>query len=197
MTALLEKTKKHCTQILIESRCNQLAFHNSQHTKEVFNNAQQIGTHENLTQEDLEIVSLAALFHDTGNMDCFKGHEDVSAHKASEYLKNIGFEPGKIEKVVKCILATKMPQKPTNLLEEVICDSDLAHLGKENFIAKNRLLREEWSEHLKICFSNKEWVKLNIGFLETHKYFTSYGKKLLQPQKEKNLIILKQQLGDF
>jgi len=152
MTALLEKTKKHCTQILIESRCNQLAFHNSQHTKEVFNNAQQIGTHENLTQEDLEIVSLAALFHDTGNMDCFKGHEDVSAHKASEYLKNIGFEPGKIEKVVKCILATKMPQKPTNLLEEVICDSDLAHLGKENFIAKKQIASRRMERAFKNLF---------------------------------------------
>ena len=197
MNALLEQTKNHCQQLLAQSRCNELAFHNSQHTKEVFNSAKKIGAYVNLPEDDLEIVLLAALFHDTGNMDCFKGHENISAQKASDYLTKIGFDTTKIEKVVKCILATKMPQSPTNLLEEVICDADLAHLGKENFISKNRLLREEWSEHLKICFSNKEWVKLNIEFLECHRYFTSYGKQNLQPIKEKNLKVLKQQLELF
>ncbi|MAN29066.1 HD domain-containing protein [Mesonia sp.] len=197
MNALLERTKNHCQQLLSESRCNELAFHNSQHTKEVFNSAKRIGAHENLSEDDLEIVLLAALFHDTGNMDCFKGHEYVSAKKASDYLNNINFDSAKTEKVVKCILATRMPQSPTNLLEQILCDADLAHLGKENFISKNRLLREEWSEHLKMCFSNKEWVKLNIDFLECHNYFTAYGKKVLQPQKEINLKILKQQFSEI
>ncbi|MBW2961123.1 HD domain-containing protein [Mesonia aestuariivivens] len=197
MNALLEKTKTHCQQLLSESRCKELAFHNSQHTKEVFNSAKKIGAYVNLSEEELEIVLLAALFHDTGNMDCFKNHESVSAQKASDYLNEIGFEPSKIEKVIKCILATKMPQSPTNILEEVICDADLAHLGEESFISKNGLLRKEWSEHLKICFSNKEWVKLNIDFLECHRYFTPYGKKLLLPQKKKNLKILKQQFSEI
>jgi len=197
MNALLEKTKYHCTQLLAESRCNELAFHNTQHTKEVFASAKKIGTYVNLSEEELEIVLLAALFHDTGNIDSFKGHEDISAKKASEYLNNIGFDSSKTQKVVKCILATKMPQSPTNLLEEVLCDADLAHLGKENFISKNLLLREEWSEHLKMCFSNKEWVKLNIDFLECHNYFTTYGKKVLQPQKEINLKVLKQQFSEL
>ncbi|SHI98900.1 HD domain-containing protein [Mesonia phycicola] len=197
MNALLEKTKKHCTQLLLKSRCNELAFHNNQHTNEVFASAKKIGIYSNLNEEELEIVLLAALFHDTGNIDCFKDHEDMSARKASDYLTSIGFNSSKIEKVVKCILATKMPQTPTNLLEQVICDADLSHLGKKNFISKNKLLREEWSEHLKMCFSNKEWVKLNIDFLERHKYFTSYGKKELQPQKEINLRILKQQFSEI
>lgn len=197
MNALLDKTKEHCTQLLLQSRCNELSFHNTQHTKEVFAAVKKIGFYSNLNKEELEVVLLAALFHDTGNIDCFNGHEDVSAHKASEYLTEIGFDPQKTEKVVKCILATKMPQTPTNILEQVICDADLSHLGKENFISKNKLLREEWSEHLKMCFSNKEWVKLNIDFLERHKYFTAYGKKELQPQKERNLKILKQQFAEI
>ena len=45
MNALLERTKNHCQQLLSESRCNELAFHNSQHTKEVFNSAKRIGAH--------------------------------------------------------------------------------------------------------------------------------------------------------
>ncbi|GGZ61788.1 HD domain-containing protein [Mesonia mobilis] len=197
MNTLLEKTKEHCQQLLSQSRCSELAFHNGEHTKEVFASAKKIGTYVNLSQEELEIVLLAALFHDTGNSDCFKGHEDISARKASDYLTQLNFDKEKIEQVVKCILATKMPQSPSNLLEQVICDADLAHLGKENFISKNRLLREEWSEHLKMCFSNREWVKLNIEFLECHRYFTSYGKKVLQPQKEINLKELKQQFSEL
>jgi Family of unknown function (DUF5706) len=40
--------------------------------------------------------------------------------------------------------------------------------------------------------SKKEWRKINIRFLEGHRYFTSYGRETLQPEKEKHLAALKQ-----
>ncbi|MBK7561700.1 MAG: hypothetical protein IPI68_09310 [Chitinophagaceae bacterium] len=40
--------------------------------------------------------------------------------------------------------------------------------------------------------SKKDWRKINIRFLEGHKYFTVYGKEKLQPAKEIHLAELTQ-----
>lgn len=189
--SIIEKAKVHCLQVLQESRCSEFAFHNTQHTKDVFEFAEKIGKYENLSNQELTIVMLAALFHDTGNIDCFQGHEDVSAQRAVDYLSNTKLPQKDIEQIVACILVTKMPQTPKNKLEEIICDADLAHLGSPEFIKKNQQLRKEWKNQLNMYFTTQEWLHLNCKFLENHRYFTHYGKKFLEPQKQKSIEVLK------
>ena len=40
-------------------------------------------------------------------------------------------------------MATKLPPEPSNLLEEIICDSDLDYLGRSDFIPVSNTLFEE------------------------------------------------------
>ncbi len=194
MSAIIQKALNHCLRILRESRCNFLAFHNCQHTQDVYNNVKAIGSYEKLNQDDLEIVLLAALFHDTGNTQVFQGHELLSAHTARCFLNRNNYPKDRIEKVTNCILATKMPQLPKTQLEKVLCDADLAHLGSTAFQEKNKCLRLEWHNQLNLSFTTKEWLELNCSFLENHTYFTSFGKKFLEPQKQKNMIQIKKLL---
>ena len=72
---------------------------------------------------------------------------------------------------------------PTFLIEQIICDADLFHLGTDAFAEKNKLLRQELNEFGDMNVSKKDWRKINIGFLERHKYFTAYGKEILKPVK--------------
>ena len=95
-----------------------------------------------------------------------------------------------IKKVTGCIIATRMPQNPTNNIEQIICDADLFHLGSDNFKEKSKLLRDELKEFGGEELSKKEWRQNNIAFLEAHKYFTAFGQTNLQPVKEKNLVEL-------
>jgi hypothetical protein len=44
-------------------------------------------------------------------------------------------------------MATKLPPNPKNLLEKIICDSDLDYLGRSDFIPVSNTLFEE----LKAC----------------------------------------------
>ncbi|TXK70598.1 HD domain-containing protein [Mesonia sp. HuA40] len=195
MSAILQKAYNHCFRILKESRCNFLDFHNCQHTQEVYNIVKTIGTYEKLDKDELEIVLLAALFHDTGNTQTFQGHEMLSAHKASCFLNQNKYPKTGIEKLTNCILGTKMPQQPKTILEKVLCDADLAHLGSTDFQEKNKCLRLEWHNQLNLSFTTKEWLELNCSFLENHTYFTSFGKKFLEPQKQKNMIKIKNLLN--
>ena len=84
-----------------------------------------------------------------------------------------------------------MPQAPGTLIEQIISDADLFHLGTDEFKIKNEELRQELAEISGEDLSKKKWRKMNITFMENHKYFTDYGKRKLQPVKEKHIAELK------
>ncbi|HCN37093.1 MAG TPA: phosphohydrolase, partial [Bacteroidetes bacterium] len=108
-------------------------YHNYLHTTKVTESAQKIGKKSGLNESELELVTLAALFHDTGYIVSKEGHEIKSAEFAEEFLKSKNYPPEKIQKVKELILATTIPVSPKNLMEEVICDADLSHLGSKEY----------------------------------------------------------------
>ncbi len=197
MSLLVNKAKKHCLDILRKSRCRDLPFHNAKHTVEVYGNVVRIGAYEKIDIEALEPVQLAALFHDVGNVISFQGHENISIDKAKDFLQSEGYPRPKIDKVVDCIWATRMPQRPTDIYESIICDADLRHLGTKDFLEINQCLRKEWSEHLDMSYTDDAWNTLNIRFLQEHEFHTNYGKEILEPIKEQHIDFLKQRQKCF
>ena len=83
-----------------------------------------------------------------------------------------------------CIETTRLPQTPTTLPASIICDADLSHLGTQDFWLKSKLLRQEINDTHDTKVSKKEWRKINIRFLEGHKYFTDYGRQKYDPVKQ-------------
>lgn len=192
MKLLIENVKHHCIKLLSYSTDKVLPYHNLQHTLDVFNNVGIIGKHENISNEEMEILQIAALFHDTGILEKFIGHEDVSADNAHFFLEKINYPKQKTEQVLQCIMATKMPQSPKSKLERIICDADLFHLASPRYFMKNELLRSEWEINLNIIYSDEEWQTLNFNFLKNHSYFTSYCKSELEEKKINNSNLLQQ-----
>ncbi len=175
----------------MNSRCKVLPFHSIQHTLEVYKNVQNIGKQEECNTDELEILKIAALFHDTGVSVTYKGHEDISANNAHSFLTDLKYPVSKIEEVINCINATKMPQNPNSKLEQIICDADLFHLSAKVYMLKNELLRIEWKNYMDLIFTDQDWFKLNLDFLTEHHYHTKYGKKELEVKKLNNINILK------
>jgi hypothetical protein len=68
-----------------------------------------------------------------------------------------------------------------------LCDADLYHLGTDDFVEKNKLLRQEVNRNYDHDISKKEWRQINIEFLQRHRYFTDYAKEKLEPMKQKHL----------
>lgn len=195
MDTFIEKAKQYCIKLLSHSADKVLPYHNVQHTLEVFNNVGMIGMHENLSNDELEIIQISALFHDTGILEKFIGHEKVSAENAEFFLEKIAYPKHKTKQVVQCIMATKMPQSPHSKLEEIICDADLFHLASPQFFFKNKLLRHEWEINLNIIYTDEEWQHLNYNFLRHHRYFTSYCQNELEKKKTDNCNSLQQFLS--
>jgi predicted metal-dependent HD superfamily phosphohydrolase len=165
-------------------------YHNYKHTEDVVDSVKKLAAKQNLSAEDTEIVTLAAWFHDTGFIERSINHEDISIRIAEDYLKSINYSDENIAKVIGCINATRYPQLPQNILEEIIADADLFHLGTKDYYDKTELLRLEWERSENKKFTDLEWLKLNIDFLTGHKYFTKYSIKNLDGSKTEKLIKL-------
>lgn len=194
MITQLNKIYNHCEFLFSQSKKGQFPFHNIQHTVEVYERSKTIALFENVSSHEVTLVSIAALFHDTGIVDAYEDHEAMSALYANLYLHKLGLLETDIVIITGCIHATKMPQNPHTKLQEIICDADLSHLAADNYLLKNKLLREEWEIELGKTYSDKEWIEMNVDFLKNHNYFTSYGKNVLITGKERNIEILKKVL---
>jgi hypothetical protein len=89
-----------------------------------------------------------------------------------------------------------MPQSPGSLIEQIICDADLSHLGTGDFQKENKMLRKELVTVYGKDLSKKEWRKENIRFLQAHRYFTDYSRERLDPVKQQHLQELLEREGD-
>ncbi len=167
-----------------------LTYHNVHHTKEVLHNARHIAVAENVTGDDLDLLLTGALFHDTGFIETYKDHEEISCQMARKYLFQYDYTDEQIEQVCKLIMATKIPQKADNKLEQILCDADLAYIGTDRYFSVSKTLYKEL-KNLVLIKDNDEWVKYQTEFLESHSYFTATAIKAHDFRKEQNLFIIK------
>jgi len=178
---------KYIAKLFAKELPSDLLFHNFHHTVNVVRGVRDISKNLQLNKEQKEILLLAAWFHDSGHTVCYNGHELESKQIATTFLESQNYPAEKLQLVLECIDATKMPQNPTTLLQQVICDADLYHLSLLEYVHLQFILREEWKRILHKEFTNEDWQKQNLDFLENHRYFTEYGQKILQQRKLLNI----------
>lgn len=173
---------------------SQVVYHNFEHTSKVVEAVIEIAVGENISEDDLEVLLMAAWFHDTGFTQGYDNHEERSKAIAHKFLTENGVAKDKIDRIFSLIDVTKMPQNPANKFEEIICDADLFHLGEENFNEKGNLLRTEWENLSGKSLTDIEWMKENVNFLGNHKYFTDYAFNKLNAQKTQNWVKIQKEL---
>ncbi len=163
-----------------------LRYHSVQHTDSVRETSLLLAAHYELSEEEKEILEIAAIFHDSGYVKVYKGHEEVSQDIAEEFLLKHQYPTHKIETVKALIGATKLVTPPTNLSEEIIKDADLNNLGQKQYMQTIANLRYELSTFLKEEYSTESWYQTNIKFIDSHYYFTDYAKLLFDKKKKTN-----------
>lgn len=174
-----------------------IIYHNLRHTKDVVHSANRIAKFSRISRDQLELLLLAAWFHDIGILDQYRNHEARSAVICSNFLKQHNYPLEKIKKIVQLIRSTKIPQKPTNLLERILCDADLSHIGKKGFNSRSMLLRYEWERMIGKKFSEYEWIKTNFNFIKENKFRTFYAKSYFNEGRKKNLLKLREKLKNY
>ena len=154
----------------------------------------EIAANYSFQAEEAFVLSAASWFHDAGHLfGKPDGHEVRSVSIMKEFLRNEQVEISTLEKIQGCIMATKIPQDPITILEEIICDADTYHLGTDEFLYTDILLKGEFE--LRNHTKYDDWDMLTLNVLEMHTYFTSYCKHLLNKGKQKNIEMVREKIG--
>lgn len=169
-------------------------YHGPHHTLEVLENCEAYIDRLNIEEHDAYLLRTAALLHDIGFIDEFKGHEMNGIRFAKEHLPEWGYKKDEIEHICGMIAATELPQNPKNLLEQILCDSDLDYLGTDRFYEVGATLFEEFMNY-GVVSSEEEWDNLQVRFLQNHHYHTEFAKKHRAPKKQEHLNQLKNKLN--
>lgn len=191
---LLDQLKTHVATLYRSNTDERFIYHNLDHTEQVVENAINIANHYQLSEQDSFIVLAASWFHDIGYLyDCGR-HEASGVDMAVSFLEEKNVDKEVIAQIKGCIMATMMPQRPEGLLQQIVCDADLFHLGSDSFKERNKLMRREVEAFSTHKIDKKEWNSKTIGLFKSHHYHTEYCRTLLNSTKAKNLAELENKL---
>ena len=182
---IVAEAKKVATGILKNSVPPIFIFHNIDHTTDVARAAELIEGHYQLSDVDRFVVFIAAWFHDTGfSAGCAEGHEEESVRLAAEFLQQHNIDVEIINQVSSCIQATRIPQAPMTMVEKIICDADLYHLGTSKFETWSARLRQELQNSNNCTNTDNEWRQADLDLLISHNYYTGFCQENLQRVKQ-------------
>ncbi|MFN6944133.1 MAG: Pycsar system effector family protein [Cytophagaceae bacterium] len=169
-------------------------FHNYQHTLETVEACKKLLKGYEVSESDVEILILAAWFHDTGYIHDYKKHEQKSFELAENYLKERNYPKEKLARILTLIAATERGKEPENLLSEILVDADLSNVGSTTFFSKSDLLRAEWENLGIVSCDDVEWEKSQLTFLSSVHFHTQYAQELYGSQLTLNIQEQRQKL---
>lgn len=168
-----------------------LDYHRFSHTQEVYARTIYLAKQEGIASDELEILELASLFHDTGFIVNYHNNEAFWAKIARNFLVTQQYPEDKIHLIQELILATRDGYTtPKNLSEMILKDADMDNLWREDFQEKMLRIKSEreLTEWEKI--SDSEWKLRCKNMLKNYEYFTKTQQKERNETKQANLNFL-------
>ncbi len=172
-----------------------LRYHNFSHTFDVINEALYFGIEEKLSDRELQLLAIAAAFHDAGFLYQNEKNEEIGAKLAEEALRHEGgYSANEISIIAHMIEDTKLihetdPQKKklSSTISGCLLDADVSNFGRDDFFEKSDLIITE-----KKIVDKQKFNQYLLGLLLNHRWYTKSAHKHRQHKKEENLIKLRQ-----
>jgi len=181
-----------------------LPYHGISHAKEVIRQAIYFALADgSFSERELELLGIAAAFHDAGYAVQYDRNEVFGADMAEDSMKKSGqYGESEIEVVKKAVLSTMVEFEPVfkQLIQEerigrILADADTSNFGRENFFDRNKRVFQELEALGKIKDTDEGKLKFKefvVHMLHTHKWNTEIAKNLREEQKQKNIQILEE-----
>lgn len=185
-----DKLKSEILVMLKDNLSHYLYYHCSEHTERVINVAIYIAEKETVSENELLLIKIAALFHDIGFLYTYANHEEESCRVAREVLNEYQLGKTDLDTICTMIMATQIPQVITNKLDAILADADLEYIGTDDFDSISNTLYQEL-KHRNPNLNLKDWNQIQINFFEMHKFHTDYAKNNLETKKQEHLTKLK------
>ena len=190
---ILTTVEAYITQFFKENVPEEYVYHDLTHTQDVVRSCHQMGLAFGLPMEDMENLKIAAWFHDAGYDKGPENHEERSADYVAAFLEHYNYPSQVVDIIQGCIKATKLPQNPVGLLQQIICDADLSHLGDKNYWMRTARIRQELIVTHNKLMTEEEWLDFELAFMIGQNYHTKVAKEMYQKRKMKHIAQLRKQ----
>jgi len=183
------ETIKENVLLKLEALSPSLTYHSINHTLDVVEQAERIARDSAVSEREIYLLKVAGLYHDTGFLKTYMGHEEKSCEYFLQESAQYHFSDADVQMITGIIMATKVPQQPNNLLEAILCDADLDYLGRADF---DKIANNLKTELYNYGFINDdhEWKQVQLNFLKFHHYHNDASRSLRDPVKFKNFTAL-------
>lgn len=165
--------KKLYDEVIRQLTChipNSYTYHNVQHTKDVIASAYRFSLHySSISEKSRKCLLTAALLHDYGYKVQYENNTPIAADYAKEILPEYGYSESEICHIQSLIIATEESVTPETLLEKILRDADVSHIGSVLYREKSSLLLQEFN-NLGYDISDEQWIRQEIVFLSQHKF---------------------------
>lgn len=174
----------------------ELTYHSFEHTfEDVLPAVERLAEFSGIDGSDLQLLRVAAAFHDTGYISTRIEHEIAGVRISAQVLPGFGLSDREIDLIIGMIMATRLPQSPRTFLEELIADADLDSLGREDFFERSEALRKELAAFGHFI-PKDQWYPQQSNFLQNHTYFTSAAQELREATKQTHIKTLKKWIAE-
>jgi HD superfamily phosphodiesterase len=197
MDNIVKSASEYVTKLLVEKLSSDYTYHNLNHTREVFESATEISQNSSLSSEELEMVQIAAWFHDTGFTLSYREHEKKSIEIVWEFLKNKNYADEKIVCIKDLIRVTKKGNIPETLKGKIIRDADILHISKEDFYPRSLELKAEWENVDNKKYTEAEWIQSSLDFINRTFFYTDYAIMNYEAGRQKNIIKLSELIKEL
>ncbi|HMO16705.1 MAG TPA: hypothetical protein PKA63_02520 [Oligoflexia bacterium] len=169
-----------------------LYYHNLLHTLEVMEDSIFFALYDNLEDDQIKLLAIAAAYHDSGYIYQRDNNETIAAELAKKELEKDGnFSKEEIQTIATMIEDTTVlivDHQFTRLvscdLSRYLLDADMANLGSSDFFEKNRLIQKETG------MEEDKFYQLSLSLLKSHRWLSPAAEALQEEQRLKNLKIL-------
>jgi uncharacterized protein len=164
-----------------------LSYHSIAHTRDdVVPAAAYLAQELGCSRRDRQLLQTAAWFHDIGYLETRVEHEEAAVRVVERVLPGYDYTRADIERISAIIRATRVPQQPKTLLDQILVDADLVSLGRNDFLKQSMALYEEFvAVGQPIVLS--DWVRGQLTFIAEHRYLTEPARQVGDPGKARNL----------
>lgn len=185
-----ERARQYALERLTRDLSPDYHYHSLWHTQnEVVPAAERLAEQESVTGDSLLLLRTAAWFHDLGCIVQRTEHEAIGVGMAQAVLPALGYLGDQLRAIQNMIMATRLPQTPHSLLDQILADADLDVLGRHDFFSRNAALRVELAA-FGVTWLDRQWHQNQIDFLQAHHYFTSAARNLRDGQKQQHIKLL-------
>jgi HD superfamily phosphodiesterase len=162
-------------------------------TREVVDACKDIAKGCKLEEDDVEVVLLAAWFHDAGYAVGTDGDRTRSVEVCRSFLGDKS--NGLSERVLSCMEgAGQTAGEKRSVRDDVLYDALLAPLASKSYVNDAELLRLETERREGRLYSDVDWTQHCISFFEQHPFRTRYAQMEYSARRAENLVKLHRQL---